>query len=56
MDPHPTTPAPIKKPAAKPTGKENGVIEGGAVKVKKSYKKRKLDASCCERLWLTRDK
>jgi hypothetical protein len=42
MDPHPTTPSPIKKPAAKPTGKENGVIEGGAVKGKKSYKKRKI--------------
>ena len=40
MDPHPTTPSPIKKSAAKPTGKENGSIEGGAVKGKKSFKKR----------------
>jgi hypothetical protein len=40
MDPHPTTPSPIKKSAAKPTGKENGAIEGGAVKGKKSFKKR----------------
>jgi hypothetical protein len=42
MDPPPTTPTPIKKPAAKPTGKENGVNEGDAVKGKKSYKKRKI--------------